>query len=621
MDRLFKRPEISLTVIILVICLACNVVFGLIIGNVANQSSTEAMLDSAMFYTERIVAQTITNLDDYMREYALLLSALSKNGNLIYSIQNKGILKLEDRLFYEKQYFVYLEHIMNSKSDTAGILIVGSNGYLYSNDALSMVNTDYDFLNAPWYLETLQYDAANPLNITSIYVDFYRKHSQLYGKTIPALNCPIYGYDGQKIGVVYCFLFPELLQKSLYLDDFEEFGGVFLINKENQVVLHSNNAMINSIFEGHVLSNTGALGQLSRISPAALNGSVYVKTLSKYLAAEAVCEISLDTINLRVQGYRARVQQGIYLGIGMAFLISLMCYLFIRYATQRMMAELSKMDTLQATYTHQHSPIREYNRISEQFQQLLTDITSLNQKNYDIALSAQVAKLNMLVSQMNPHFLFNTLQLLQTELVVGKPEQADFVLVSLSRLLRYAVDQRSVAVPLDEELKFVSSYMNIVTARFGDRLHFDVYCPDSLKSAIVPKFLIQPIIENAIIHGFSDDPHDGRITLSFMEHHDQIILWIMDNGDGLSPAGLEAVRQSLNAPQEHKQTDSIGLGNIHHRIQLLCGTAYGLTVDSVEHQYTKVNIVIPRHLKSEALYMSSQSLQQADERKGEDPIV
>ena len=183
--------------------------------------------------------------------------------------------------------------------------------------------------------------------------------------------------------------------------------------------------------------------------------------------------------------------------------------------------------------------------------------------------------------------------MLQTELVYGDRGKADQTIVALSNLLRYSVDHHNIHVKFQEELAFTCDYLNILKFSYDGNLDYDIYIPEEMKELQVPKFSLQPIVENCILHGFAGRPKNGKITIVGELEKDHIEATVIDNGAGMSPEQLEKLRQSLqNTVIEEKKT-SIGLSNIHHRIQLLYGSEYGIRISSVEGKFTKVKQLLP----------------------------
>lgn len=179
------------------------------------------------------------------------------------------------------------------------------------------------------------------------------------------------------------------------------------------------------------------------------------------------------------------------------------------------------------------------------------------------AASLARARLDALRSQLQPHFLFNTLNVI-AELVHEDAEKADAMITALSDMLRLTLDSASEQlIPLEREIEFVERYFAIMRTRLGDRLRYDCHIPLSAQMALVPPFLLQPLVENAILHGIEPVPAGGVVTIRARVNDDSLHLSVADNGIGMeTPPAREG----------------IGLANTRARLQELFGSAAQVTL-------------------------------------------
>ncbi len=191
------------------------------------------------------------------------------------------------------------------------------------------------------------------------------------------------------------------------------------------------------------------------------------------------------------------------------------------------------------------------------------------------------ARVEALASQINPHFLFNTLTSISS-LIRSQPETARMLIVKLSGLLRRLQRSQEHFVTLREELEAIDEYLDIESIRFGPKLRIEKDIdPDSL-DVVVPSMLLQPLVENSIKHGLAPKIGDGRITIRSVREKGHAIIDIIDNGVGVGPAHVERVK-----------TGGIGLRNVNERLRVIYGANYELQLDSVPGQGTCARVVIP----------------------------
>src|SRR5206468_102624 len=190
-------------------------------------------------------------------------------------------------------------------------------------------------------------------------------------------------------------------------------------------------------------------------------------------------------------------------------------------------------------------------------------------------------RLDALASQINPHFLFNTLTSISS-LIRSQPETARTLIVKLSGLLRRLLRSQEHFVTLREELEAIDEYLDIESIRFGPKLHIEKFiAPDSL-DVVVPSMLLQPLIENSIKHGLSPKIGEGRITIRSSRHDGHAIIDIIDNGVGVSADHANRVNAG-----------GIGLRNVNERLRVIYGANYQLQLDSVPGEGTCARVVIP----------------------------
>jgi len=191
------------------------------------------------------------------------------------------------------------------------------------------------------------------------------------------------------------------------------------------------------------------------------------------------------------------------------------------------------------------------------------------------------ARVDALASQINPHFLFNTLTSISS-LIRSKPETARTLIVKLSGLLRRLLRSQEHFVTLREELEAIDEYLDIECIRFGPKLRVEkAIAPDTL-DIVVPSMLLQPLVENSLKHGLSPKIGEGRLTIRSVRQRGHAIIDIIDNGVGLS-----------SVPAERPTTGGIGLRNVNERLRVIYGANYQLQLDSVPGEGTCARIVIP----------------------------
>jgi len=192
------------------------------------------------------------------------------------------------------------------------------------------------------------------------------------------------------------------------------------------------------------------------------------------------------------------------------------------------------------------------------------------------------ARMDALSSQINPHFLFNTLNTV-TALIRLDPDTARGVVLKLSNILRRLLRKHETFVPLREELSFIDDYLDIEVARFGhDNLDIVKEIDDVTLETFIPSMLLQPMVENSLKHGLAPKLEGGRILLRTKSKDGRLLIEITDNGVGISKQKMP-----------HVYVEGIGLSNVRERLRVLYGEDFKLDIDSREGQGTTIRIEVP----------------------------
>jgi two-component system, LytTR family, sensor kinase len=191
------------------------------------------------------------------------------------------------------------------------------------------------------------------------------------------------------------------------------------------------------------------------------------------------------------------------------------------------------------------------------------------------------ARLAALTNQINPHFLFNTLNSLAT-LIRIDPDRARSMVYKLSSILRRLLKKSESLSPLRDEISFIDDYLAIEMIRFGSKLRFSKDIEEAALDRLVPSMILQPIIENSIKHGLASKVEGGSIRLKAWVEETQLHISVEDDGVGIPESKLGTVLE-----------DGVGVSNVNERLKVLFGSTYRLWIDSKEGNGTETLIVIP----------------------------
>lgn len=234
--------------------------------------------------------------------------------------------------------------------------------------------------------------------------------------------------------------------------------------------------------------------------------------------------------------------------------------------------------------------IQENHRMTELLQQ-----EKLENSEMEKRLNAN--RLELLKSQINPHFLFNTLNMIGSMADLEDAPTTEKMTQSLAQLFRYNLNTREQIVPIDMELRIAENYMYLQKMRFGSRIQYQVNTPEDVSHIRIPSFTMQPLVENAIVHGLSKKEQGGTVSVTVTEDPttEIVTLLIEDDGLGISEERLSALNARMHNPEENKTARiGIGLGNIYRRIRTLYPEGGDLSIDAKEGVGTRITLTIPQ---------------------------
>ena len=226
-----------------------------------------------------------------------------------------------------------------------------------------------------------------------------------------------------------------------------------------------------------------------------------------------------------------------------------------------------------------------FNHMAEQLQRQMEEIRRNEREK-------QKMEKKLLQSQINPHFLYNTLDSIIWMIQSGEYEGAERMVSLLAKFFRVSLSQGKDMIPLEKELEHATSYLAIQNIRFKDKFEFYVNADENLMKYLCPKLSIQPLLENAIYHGMEGMYEDGEINVNIYEKENVIYIDVVDNGLGISAEKIEYIMN--NNVVSSKRGSGIGVRNVNERIKLIYGNQYGISIASELDEGTTATITIPK---------------------------
>jgi two-component system sensor histidine kinase YesM len=311
-----------------------------------------------------------------------------------------------------------------------------------------------------------------------------------------------------------------------------------------------------------------------------------------------LAEISVDKLNEDLYAFRTYFMIIIAATLLILSVLSIFFAMDILTPIKRL---VQGMKTMQESKTHDEIIIDrqdELGYLSQCFNDMSREIDILVNRVYKEQLTRKEAEIKTLQAQINPHFLFNTLESINWMARLNNVGEISEMVTALSALMEAGIGKGGPLVTIKEEIDFVDSYILIMKNRYGERLDFNKSIDSSLLGIKVPKLLLQPLVENAIYHGVDKFRKQGKIYLIIRKIDQRVEIEVLDNGQGMTEEDIRELNRNLNEGNDdylfsENSGMGIGLKNVNRRIKLFYGVEYGVRVESIYEEYMKVVVTIP----------------------------
>lgn len=228
----------------------------------------------------------------------------------------------------------------------------------------------------------------------------------------------------------------------------------------------------------------------------------------------------------------------------------------------------------------------------ENFNNMTAEIGSLVDRIKEEEKNIRLMETKLLQAQINPHFLYNTLDTIIWLAEAGQREQVVRMITYLSTFFRTTLSKGKDTITLEEERRHVESYLQIQQFRYQDIMTYDLSIDEKIRDHTVPKLTLQPLVENALYHGIKSKRGGGRITVMGRKYGAVIHLCVEDTGKGIAPEELDGLRAYIEGADNGAER-GFGLANVHERIRRYYGEQYGISIESRVGEGTRVTVVIP----------------------------
>ena len=571
------QSVISTAMGVLIICAV------LIVTVVSVRFTNNSIFDNSSEYTQTIIEQMNQNIDsyiDYMENIAYLIASNEDVQDYLFGKSTD----VEARARLLNQF----KTILDSRSDIRNLGIISVDGRMLINEGKESVNPDLDLSTQYWYTQALE-SHDGPV-LTSSHVQHIISGQRPWVITL-SRGIRNQNGSGEKEGVFFIDLNYSAISELCDQSTMGTKGYAFILDADGNIVYHPQQQqlynelqtekiqMIMDSEEGTVRTGTGNNDKLYSISRSTKTGWTVV-----------------DCTSVRELLRQSRQAQSIY--VITAIVLVVVALLISRFIARSITFPIQKLrDSMKQVQEGDFSisdvvvdSRNEIGSLTKSFDVMTHKIQELMEQNVRDQEEKRKSELKALQSQINPHFLYNTLDSIIWMAEGKKNEEVVLMTASLARLLRQSISNEDEVVPIAQEIEYAKGYLTIQKMRYKDKLEFQIEVDPSIMHITLIKLVLQPIIENAIYHGLKYKESKGLLIVKGFMRNGNAVLQVIDDGVGMDE---ETLKHIYDKHKVNYQSNGVGVYNVQKRLKLYYGNDYGIVYESEPGKGTTATITIP----------------------------
>ncbi len=535
---------------------------------------------------QQIIEQVSLNIDTYLDDLYRLTLFPYRNSAIMSALEEPAgdseLAQLEKRRLIEN----YLEEIMiYPRQDILRVSIMTDQIYSSARLPASLV-PDENFDSYDWYKRALSsqdyiFVPSHMQSSSNGNVKVFSIVKQLRSISNTQITLGVIKADANYDGIV------DIVGKAKMGRD----GGIFILDDKNNFIYSSNDKFTQTALSFSAAGSATKGGYL-------INTTSITRVGWKIVAVSSISEMNREALKTRNKAF--------LLAIGCALFAILVLILLIRRFLNPLLSivklmkevEIGRLDvTFQSIRKDEIGYLGSaFNRLVARIGEMLNHNAILIKEVYESKLLQQEAQINTLFNQIRPHFIFNTLNMISLSIQSGKQDKAVDHINQLSSILR-SMSQWDKEMPLRKEIELLHAYLGIQSSRYEGRLSYSIDIDPSLNDITVPALLLQPIVENAVVHGCERKKEKTTIAVSSQLLPDKLLIVVEDDGIGMDAETLLDLRNKVVRLEQSGSSNAlhsgIGLVNVNKRIKAKYGNEYGIDIASVRNIGTTVVVSLP----------------------------
>lgn len=581
MIKKFKSIQSVIFAVLSVLLLGAVIIITVISLSYTRQS----VFENSSLYTQTIIQQMNQNIDsyiDYMENTSYLVS--SNEDVQKYLFGDTADPEARDRILSQ------FETILDSRSDILNLGIIAENGRMLINNGQRLTNQDLDIHSQEWYTNALE--GRESVYLTSSHVQHIISGERPWVITLSrGIRNKEMGTGQEKEGVFFIDLnysaISELCDQSMVGNQ----GYAFIVDADGNIVYHPQQQQLYNELQTENIDLVMNAGSDIVTWGDGINKKMYSISRSEKTGWTVV-----DCVRVEELLRRSNEAQSIYVLVAIGLMA--VALFFSRFVAKSITLPIQRLcDSMERVQEGDFSVSdivvdseNEIGSLTKSFNVMTQRIHELMAQNIWEQEAKRKSELKALQSQINPHFLYNTLDSIIWMAEGKKNEEVVLMTASLARLLRQSISNEDELVSIGQEIEYARGYLTIQKMRYKDKLEFWIEVEPSILNIRLIKLVLQPVIENAIYHGLKYKESRGLLLVKGFMKNGNAVLQVIDDGVGMDQETLDHIYE------RHKvdyHSNGVGIYNVQKRLQLYYGNEYGIVYESKPGEGTTATITIP----------------------------
>lgn len=511
------------------------------------------LLDENVMASNAAVVGSGKYIEGYIDKMYAISSLVAGDQKVIDYIES-GQEELKDDILAD------IDIVLKSDKFIESVIIVTYDGRIISSDSSVTMESSPDMMKKSWYVEAI--DAMPHLTPT-------RMNEFTSGRDawVISLSSEIVSSDGEHLGILLMDIDYRFVQEHLLSMELKEHSEVFIMSSCDELVYHKDTSYF---------TNTEKIEELQLCALADENYERATNTLTKkYEIENAQWTLVIMTRLTNLVTLRQTLMLAVaVLIVVIGALMLAVSNIFARRITKpikELQRIMSRHENARMVLDENNRYCEEVNRLAFEYNAMIERIDGLMHENVDKERSLHSMEMQTLTDQINPHFLYNTLDTILWMAETGDSDGVVSMTKTLAQFFRLSLSGGMSMITVRDEIDHVRQYLKIQKMRYGEKLSYRFDVDEAVLNCVVPKIILQPIVENAIYHGIKEKDGPGNIVVGAKIQDGYLRFYVQDDGVGFD---------TKNVPASSKKLGGVGIGNVDERLKLQYGQDCGVKIDS-----------------------------------------